>query len=279
VSAVTPEDREKAVAEYIEYLGTDGSDDPALTKLAHTDVYVIRTAFRAGWDACPGGARPTREALAGAIGRIPFGYSSISRIAAAKIADALLVADHLWTEQPSDDPIPHYAQLDIWMALGHDSQEYDSWRDSIGFAEAWARLCAEVRASSPAPVVDREALAQALHAISDEARFIWGEPMHEGVRRRFRAKADALFASGIFRDAAVFRASVEAEQRERLLSDAAVDAAARAAFEQGVGDWTWDDVLREEPDRAALWRDDARAVLAAAIRAGGTHERTEDDRG
>lgn len=46
-----------------------------------------------------------------------------------------------------DDPIPRYAQLDIWMALyGADfSFEFEEWRNRHSFAEAWARLVGGVR--------------------------------------------------------------------------------------------------------------------------------------
>jgi len=47
-----------------------------------------------------------------------------------------------------------------------------------------------------------------------------------------------------------------------------VERAARAMFEVGGvadGDWTWADVLREEPERAELWRNDARQVVAAIL--------------
>lgn len=47
----------------------------------------------------------------------------------------------------SDDPIPRYAQLDVWMALfgAERSQEYEAFRDEHGFAETWSWLLAEVR--------------------------------------------------------------------------------------------------------------------------------------
>jgi len=61
-----------------------------------------------------------------------------------------------------DDPIPRYAQLDVWMALfGADrSQEYEAFRDEHGFAETWALLCHDVRAQAAraGEAVDREAL-------------------------------------------------------------------------------------------------------------------------
>jgi len=47
-----------------------------------------------------------------------------------------------------------------------------------------------------------------------------------------------------------------------------VERAARAMFELGPveeGDWTWADVLREEPERAELWRNDARQVVTALL--------------
>jgi hypothetical protein len=47
-------------------------------------------------------------------------------------------------ERISDDPIPRYAQLDIWMALGFDPTYYEASREMDGFAETWAQLCAEV---------------------------------------------------------------------------------------------------------------------------------------
>lgn len=53
------------------------------------------------------------------------------------------------------------------------------------------------------------------------------------------------------------------------IDDAMVERAARAMFEGGAGGeipWTWDDLVREDgPERATVWRDDARAVLEAAI--------------
>ncbi|GAA6124201.1 hypothetical protein BPY_23090 [Bifidobacterium psychraerophilum] len=48
-----------------------------------------------------------------------------------------------------DDPIPMYAQLDIWSALHSpedvDPAEYDAFRAEHGFADTWAELCAAVR--------------------------------------------------------------------------------------------------------------------------------------
>lgn len=44
-------------------------------------------------------------------------------------------------------PIPRYAMLDVWMAVGKDSTEFDAWADEQGYAEAWAWLCSEIRKS------------------------------------------------------------------------------------------------------------------------------------
>lgn len=51
------------------------------------------------------------------------------------------------------------------------------------------------------------------------------------------------------------------------IPDAAIEAAARASFEppSSGGDYSWDEMVREDPTRADIWRDDARAILAAAL--------------
>jgi len=50
----------------------------------------------------------------------------------------------------ADDPIPRYAQCDIWMAIyGNDSSsDYEAYRTEHGFADTWAFLCAQVRIMS-----------------------------------------------------------------------------------------------------------------------------------
>lgn len=52
---------------------------------------------------------------------------------------------------------------------------------------------------------------------------------------------------------------------EPAVSEAAVEAAARAIFEDGTGDYTWAEMVSEDPKRADIWRDDARRVLIAAL--------------
>jgi hypothetical protein len=59
---------------------------------------------------------------------------------------------------PTTGKIPIYGMLDVWTALGHDSREFDSWYERVGYAEAWAEICAQVRALAPAapPKLDPE---------------------------------------------------------------------------------------------------------------------------
>ncbi len=57
----------------------------------------------------------------------------------------------------------------------------------------------------------------------------------------------------------------EVAAKALALTDAQVEAAAQAIFEgPDDGDWSWEDVVREEPSRADIWRGDARRVLGAA---------------
>jgi len=53
------------------------------------------------------------------------------------------------------------------------------------------------------------------------------------------------------------------------IDDEMVERAARATFQAGStdsDDWTWDDVVRVDgPERARIWREEARAVLEAAL--------------
>ena len=64
-----------------------------------------------------------------------------------------------------DDPIPRYAQLDVWMALfgAERSEEYEPFREEHGFAETWSWLLAQVRRPPVSPEVreEMEAVVQA----------------------------------------------------------------------------------------------------------------------
>ncbi|MCC2033085.1 hypothetical protein [Microbacterium allomyrinae] len=55
-------------------------------------------------------------------------------------------------------------------------------------------------------------------------------------------------------------------RRQGPITDEMVDAAARAIFEVGHidGDYTWAEMVREDPSRADIWRADARTALEAA---------------
>lgn len=191
MSAVSPEDREKAFDDWRRVRNGGIRSMEAGTVSWHR----AREAFRSGWDARPGGAstRPTREALAGALHheQIPVPYHGsptheLYEPARLAIADALLAADHLWTEQPNAPECICFATPE------------STWTTHYGAVEPGSQLepnpdCAVHFPKLPAPVVDREAL------VTDVAGK-W---------------ADALIAAGIVQDAAVFRASVEAEQREK----------------------------------------------------------------
>jgi hypothetical protein len=50
------------------------------------------------------------------------------------------------------------------------------------------------------------------------------------------------------------------------ITEAQVEAAARVSFElpNGDGDYTWAEMVRDDPTRADIWRADARAILEAA---------------
>lgn len=69
-----------------------------------------------------------------------------------RLADELARVVALEATNTGDDPIPRYAQLDVWMALGDYSEGYESIRERLGFAETWAQLMAEVRAHRVVPV-------------------------------------------------------------------------------------------------------------------------------
>jgi len=72
------------------------------------------------------------------------------------------------------------------------------------------------------------------------------------------ALADALLAA---------RRLSEPETPREAITDAEVNAVAHVMFEPptgGSGDYTWAEMVREDPTRADMWRTDARAALEAA---------------
>jgi len=86
------------------------------------------------------------------------------------------------------------------------------------------------------------------------------------------APSDAEFIAHARVDISALLAEVErlrlseSEIRREPISDAEVDAVAYVMFEPagGVGDYTWAEMVREDPTRADIWRTDARAALEAA---------------
>ena len=58
------------------------------------------------------------------------------------------------------------------------------------------------------------------------------------------------------------------ETRVAEITDEMVERAAEAIFDlpgEQVGDYKWAEMLAEDPERADMWRNDARVVLAAAL--------------
>lgn len=98
----------------------------------------------------------------------------------------------------------------------------------------------------------REALASLLsaHAYDGGHGLMSGEQFAAMVREELEAILDAF------------------EVRPRgTVTEAEVEAAAKAMFEDGTGlpgDYTWAQMVAEDPTRADIWRADARAVLEAA---------------
>jgi len=91
--------------------------------------------------------------------------------------------------------IPLYAMLDLWMALYQTSHpEFDEFYAEHGYAETWARLCAEVRARLSSRVVvaapsdtDRdfkripaETRAELIHMAEGRIKDVWADSP-EGV--------------------------------------------------------------------------------------------------
>lgn len=107
----------------------------------------------------------SREALAEALwnahhqGGIPWAKADEEeRDYAFARADDLL-ASGLVKDNGEADPIPRYAQLDVFTALfGTDrANEFDGWRDDRTFADAWARLMGGVRERVSYAVMAEEA--------------------------------------------------------------------------------------------------------------------------
>lgn len=53
------------------------------------------------------------------------------------------------TPEPKEGahPVPRYAQLDVWMALGGEPQAFEAWRDAPKrtYADAWSQLLGAIR--------------------------------------------------------------------------------------------------------------------------------------
>ena len=77
----------------------------------------------------------------------------------------------------ADQVIPRYAMLDLWMALRGDALEFEAWRDSCTYDEAWAQLLDWVRRRpKPEPVTDQTVEAAARVIYENGASMAWHEP-------------------------------------------------------------------------------------------------------
>lgn len=98
---------------------------------------------------------------------IRTGHGVEGRTLYERLADALEAAQR--PPVSKDDPIPRYAQLDVWMALfgAERSEEYGPFREEHGHAETWAWLLAQVR-QPPIGSEQREALPVVAHKGPDD---------------------------------------------------------------------------------------------------------------
>lgn len=205
---VSREDREKAIAAM-----EVGPGEHFAVEEAQLDALL-----ELGWR--PGGApaRPTREALADTIQPILWNGSNYPGKASVailgqnigplrdKVVAALLAADHLWAEQPSSGDLrpgesvcPSCGQPRMWKAWGGG----DGWRHRDNRPECPV-------AGPSAPVVDREALARAIHAapvmiawdrrdheaIANHIIAVWMQKHDDEVRAEQRER-DAQIAEGV----------------------------------------------------------------------------------
>lgn len=101
------------------------------------------------------------------------------------------------------------------------------------------------------------------HVRTLKAKLARAEGLHQAEqyrRERVEQKLDR-------RDRRLRELETEVEQL-RAIDAAMVERAARALFEDPSvdGDYTWDDLLREDgPERADLWRADAARIITAAL--------------
>lgn len=101
-----------------------------------------------------------QAALLGPVGDTMHGL-------AAEALDRLIEREH------TRHRVPLYGMLDIWQALyGTSHPEFDEFYAEHGYAETWARLCAEVDARRPDNAVwaahDRKIAAEAFREARDD---------------------------------------------------------------------------------------------------------------
>ena len=135
--------------------------------------------------------------------------------------------------------------------------------DRMGLDDALDAIVAHPAA--PTVEIDRGALATMIFSAMGEASMCWESVTHSGTFDSTRARriGDELLA--------VVIAHFAAQPVRGTITDDMVERAARVMFEPpsvGDGEYTWDEMVREDPSRADMWRGDARAALAAALGGG-----------
>lgn len=205
--SVSAEDREKAIA--VVQPGQDAvlQGTMAWASSLATTTRAVDALVAAGWG--PGGvsARPTREALTAVVKdarfiatpRLEHGYAMPVPEEIALLVDALLAANHLWTEQPAPT-------IDLDAVGRTIYPDWDSWDDDDEQARGirqLVRTAIELGGGMPrasAPVVDREAIAKAIHdGPNAQAQYAKaGIPAHAwescAYQAEYRADADAVLA-------------------------------------------------------------------------------------
>lgn len=116
-------------------------------------------------------------------------------------------------------------------------------------------------------LTSRDGLARAMCAVETRSKAATLEEVQSGIQRwtRHRYEAERLLAELADLGLEV-RAVTERPDPLAPITDEMIEAAARASFEidRIEGDYTWAQMVAEDPKRADIWREDARSILEAA---------------
>ncbi len=187
----------------------------------------------------------------------PWGLPDDDDPRAVQVVRALIAEHERLTATPAGagpgevDNSPKRLAYEVKMMLSsvasHGPAALTTTSDPMYTARLLGRLRDAIeRLTAPPTDDDREALVLILDATDN-----W---VFTGAHVTFRPDlgAGAILAAGF--------------RRQEPLTDAQVEAAAKASFEvpNGDGDYTWAEMVRDDPSRADIWRADARAILEAA---------------